>query len=442
MNRMTEEFLRLHLTPRRVPARRPAKPARAGAQLVPERLSRPVFLERAQRERIHRDLTGLYDLLLELPGRLAGGDTARYGRMLGLTEAQAEAARRTARPGTLRLARPDLYECADGGFRVMEMNITAALGGTGISWQSRMHLADPAVRAFVADEGVSCVDTATLISRVVLAAWREAGGSGQPVLAVAESPAGLAADPTSPEYVAMRFQEGGIDAIVCDATLMRRRDGGLWVNGRRVDIVYRMFLIEELRTQAEAAPFEELLMAQERGEVMMLMPLDAEGYGGKAGLAVLSDDRHRHALSESEVALVDRVLPWTRGLDRPKLVADGVPEDTLEYVLAHREELILKPSWLHGGVGVLPGWTTEPREWRERVASALGGPYVVQRRVVPVTEPFRNEDGSLSPWVVNWGVFLVGDEFGGIEARAERADGDQAVISQGNGASVGCCFSA
>ncbi len=441
MNRLTEDFLRLPLTARRAAVRRPARPARAGVPAAPPRLNRPVFLDRVQRERIHRDLTGLYDLLLALPERLADGDAVRYCRMLGLTEAQAEAARRTSRPGVPRLARPDLYETADGGFQVLEMNVTAALGGTGISWHSRMHLADPAVRAFVEAERLSCLDTAALISRVVLDDWRRRGGTGQPVLAVAESPAGLRADRASSEYVAMRFQEGGFDAFACDASLMRRRDGGLWAEGRRVDIVYRMFLVEELRTADEVAPFEELLLAQEREEVMMLMPLDSEAYGGKAGLGLLSDERHHHVLSDAERALVERVLPWTRGLDRPKLLVDGAQEDTLDHVLAHREDLVLKPSWLHGGAGVLPGWTASPAQWRERVTAALGGPYVVQRRVVPATEPFRDEDGATAPWVVNWGIFLVGDEFGGIEARAERADGGPGVINQGQGALVGCGFS-
>ncbi len=440
MNTLTEDFLRLPVTERRGAGYRPARPARDGAPAAPGRLSRPVLLDAAQRTGLHRDLTGLYDLLTVLPDRLCGGDLTAYGHLLGLTSAQALAARRTAVPGTPRLARPDLYETT-GGFRVLEMNVTAALGGTGISWQSRMYLADPAVRAFVAERGLSCVDTAALISRTLLDACAARGCPERPVVAVVDSPAGRAADRASSEYVALRFQETGFEALACDVAGMRRRDGALWAQGRRVDVVYRMFLIEEMRTPAEAEPFEELIAAQEAGEVLMLMPLATEACGGKAALGLLGEAARRGQLDPAEVALVDRILPWTAGLGRSKLMADGAEQDALAYCVAHREDLVLKPSWLHGGAGVVPGWLTAPDAWRSALESAVGGPWVVQRRAVPVTEPFWDpESAATEPWVVNWGIFLVGDAFGGISIRGERP-GRAGVISQGNGAHLGCGFS-
>ncbi|MEV8100327.1 hypothetical protein [Kitasatospora sp. NPDC085879] len=440
MNSLTEDFLRLPV--RRSGAARRDRPAPRANRAAP-RLSRPVFLDADRRARLHRDLTALHDLLMVMPERVTDGDLTRYGALLGLTGPQIEAARRTARAGTPRLARPDVYQTEDG-FRVLELNATSALGGLGISWQARLHLADPVVREFVESRGLRCLDTMSMIADEVRACCERRGYDGQqPVIAVVDSPAGLRADPSSSEFVAMMFAERGFTARAADVGALRRRDGGLWLDGLRVDVVHRMFLLEELVSPADAQVFDELFRALEADEAMMMLPLDVEALGGKSALAVLSDRRHRAALSADERALVDRVLPWTAALDGGKLLVDEDEVDPLEYCLAHRHDLVLKPSWLHGGAGVLPGWTATEQEWREGVTAAVGGPYVVQRRVVPESEDFRDaETGGLEPWVLNWGVFLVGDAFGGVQVRGLPASAPGAVVSQGDGASLSCCFSA
>jgi hypothetical protein len=307
-----------------------------------------------------------------------------------------------------------------------------------------LHLADPVVREFVESRGLACVDTVSLIAEEILAHCESRGIQGdQPVIAVVDSPAGYRADPASSEFVAMMFAERGFTALPADASRLRRRDGGLWLDGTRIDVVYRMFMLEELVSDADTEPFEDLFRAQEADEVSMLLPLDVEAHGSKSALALLSDDRHRDALDAAERALVDRVLPWTRTLETGKFQVDGAEVDALDHCLAHREELVLKPSWLHGGAGVLPGWTASEQDWREGVAAAIGGPYVVQQRVVPVSEPVRDEEtGTLAPWLLNWGVFVVGDAFGGAVVRAEPEATQNGIISQGNDARLACCFSA
>jgi len=60
---------------------------------------------------------------------------------------------------------------------------------------------------------------------------------------------------------------------------------------------------------AESAP---LMAAVERGTVCLVSRLDADLHGNKGMLALLSDDRHRDRFDASELALLDRFLPWTR----------------------------------------------------------------------------------------------------------------------------------
>ena len=67
---------------------------------------------------------------------------------------------------------------------------------------------------------------------------------------------------------------------------------------------------------------------------------------------------------------------------------DGTAVDMLSYAEAAQSDLVLKPTLMHGGIGVVPGWTTSESQWRERLSAAVGGPFVLQRRVRPAPEDF------------------------------------------------------
>ncbi len=88
--------------------------------------------------------------------------------------------------------------------------------------------------------------------------------------------------------------------------------------------------------------------------------------------------------------------------------AAGERIDLLAHAVAHQQDLILKPTLLHGGSGIVPGWTVGPEEWRSRLTAALDGPYVVQERIRPVPEVFPADEGQgTQELVLNWGVFLT-----------------------------------
>src|SRR5260370_27568034 len=91
-------------------------------------LSRPLFIGRAERDQLYGDLENVRDALVSLPDRLYDGDLAAYARALGANEVQVRAVlRSTGRPVTPQ-APADLYTDSSG-FRLLEFNIGAAIGG-------------------------------------------------------------------------------------------------------------------------------------------------------------------------------------------------------------------------------------------------------------------------------------------------------------------------
>ena len=60
----------------------------------------------------------------------------------------------------------------------------------------------------------------------------------------------------------------------------------------------------------------------------------------------------------------------------------------MPFILAHREQLVLKPNDDYGGKGIVLGWTVDDAKWKEAICAALETPYVVQDRVTLPSEPF------------------------------------------------------
>jgi hypothetical protein len=108
------------------------------------------------------------------------------------------------------------------------------------------------------------------------------------------------------------------------------------------------------------------------------------------------------------------------------------------YARAERQHLVLKPTALHSGAGVIQGWLTSPAEWWDRLATAMDGPYVLQRRVHPLAEPFPAARGP-EPWVLWWGAFLGAPGYGGAIVRGST-DPDAGIKSMPHGSTGTCCF--
>jgi hypothetical protein len=403
-------------------------------------VTRPAFLEGDQVRGLESDLARLFALLTSLPRRLFGGDLRALGRAAGMSPYQIDAVERTAEDLPLSLGRADLY--ADGdGFRLLEFNIVSAVGGLEIPELNRVLLRHPALAEFIAESGLDYVDTLACVAEVIKAECEGVDAGSTPVVVITDTPGNFAPFDERFRFMAKIWSGMGLNAIACPLDRFEERSGNLFAEGRKVDVVYRYFLMEDLLDPDSQRLIEPVLRAAEKGNISLISRMDAELYGSKAMLALLSEAASRSALTAEETELVDRVLPWTRVLRQGPSTADSVTVDLIRYAQANQSALVLKPSLMHGGIGVVPGWTVSPQRWRECLRSCDGGPYVLQRRVYPVTEsfPVAGKPGIVEPLALNWGVFLVRGAYAGAFVRG-TADPDVGVVSRAAGARVGCCF--
>ncbi|MBT2396903.1 hypothetical protein [Streptomyces sp. ISL-100] len=402
-------------------------------------LSRPLFLGHQEQTRLAADLENMRTALVSLPDRLFGGDLAAFARAVGMTDLQVSAILRSRGASVTRQARADMYADATG-MRLLEFNMGSTLGGMDNADMCRALLDHPVLADYAERRGLTYVDTMReQVNNMFVESGFEPGS--RPVVALTDWPSSFENLAPYMEQFCERWQAMGLDAHPCHIGQLDVRDGAVWLGARRVDIISRMFLIEDLLESGEAPSLmDPVLDAAHRGEVKIFTPMDSELFASKGALAMLSDEANRGLFTEAELASLDRILPWTRMVRRGEVtLEDGERVDLVEYALAHQEDLALKPTLLHGGHGVLLGWSDDvsPELWREQLTGALDGPYVIQRRVVPEPELFPDAEGQLRQWTVAWGVFTVVNGYGGAMARATTVESGEGVVNVANGAHAG-----
>ena len=414
------------------------QPATVGTHFAGKVLTRPGLLERAQVQRLGADLETLYQCVTSLPARLFGGDLGAFALATGVPKQQVGAVVRGRGSTPSRLSRADLY-LDDTGFRLMEFNMSAALGGIDTVGLMRTMLSHPFMATFAAEHNLGYVDTMIEVAETLRAECGFPAGT-KPFVAFCDWPASFAQIEPELHKNAASLTRLGMESIACHLGQLRVDDNfDVWLGEHHVDVIYRVFLMEDLLDPSGPALIEPVLSAAERGKVRIFSPMDAELYGSKGALALLSDEANRGLFSPAELDTLDRLLPWTRMVRPGPVTVDGRSVPLEQYAIEAREELILKPVMLHGGAGVIPGWQTEPPEWASLVNEAMGQESVLQRRIYPHTELFPSDDGPVEHLLV-WGAFLGTRGYAGMYLRGRPAEGGAAVLNVATGAIGSCCF--
>lgn len=256
----------------------------------------------------------------------------------------------------------------------------------------------------------------------LLGAYREWGGRGMPQVAIVDW-AGL---PTVREFELCRdhFSRQGVAAIICEPAALQYQDGVLrGPDGQGIDLVYRRVLCSELLGAGDQG--RALRQAYLDRAVCVVNSFRAKLLHKKMSFALLSDTRHRHLFSPSQLKAIERHVPWTRKLaDGPSSVDGRDIPDLAEHVLQHRERLVLKPNDEYGGRGVVLGWETGGLDWERAVALGMAESYVVQEAVpVPWQEWEVVMDGAVTTakLAVDMDPYLFAGEVGGVMTRVSSS---------------------
>ncbi|HTZ43634.1 MAG TPA: hypothetical protein VMB79_07205 [Jatrophihabitans sp.] len=392
---------------------------------------RPLIADGAQLHAFGADLATVFRLLTELPARCFDGDLGRFCRFLGIDERRAALMRRLGDAPPPMYGRSDMYH--DGtGYRLLELNVGSALAGldmVGLLGPALMRV--PAFAQFAAEHGLSQYDTSADIALTMRHAAKSVA-AGEPVVAVLEAPGGLAAYRPERQALADQLAEHGLASRVGELSDLTFAGGKPHLDGTPIDLIVRYFALEEMLDRPDCeALLEPVFRAHQDGTVVLWTPMSSNLFGNKGTLALLSErSADPGTFTAAERDLIERVVPWSRMLGRPGTAPDRL---LIEECQQRQQELVLKPTGLFGGRGVVVGRHADPRSWREALEAGAAAGALVQREVRPsldaVIDPLT---GERQDWHVLWGAFLTPNGFAGSYGRMVPPGGNGVISRTAN----------
>jgi hypothetical protein len=392
-------------------------------------LPRPLFVDKRTIEDFASDVRGLIDLIISLPDRMFDGDLDRYCAALAIDAGRAALIRRLGGSAPPIYGRADMYH--DGtSFKLLEVGIASEMGGVDRAAEiPRALLGNDAFASFAAAHGLGYTHTGSAVADALRQAAAAVAPGREPVVALLEAPGGLAHFAGHWNTFADVMRGCGLDFHVAEVGDVRDRNGRLRLGTTPVDVVFRCFNVEEIVAHCGGADLvEPIFRAHEEGRAVLWTPMEANLFTNKGCLGMLFDPRSRSSFTDAELALIDRVLPWTRSLGGRPIAGD---DELVAACRERREELILKPNDYYGGRGIVAGWETSAKDWWRALKDGMSTGCIVQERVIPrleqVIDPVTMAE---EPWQAAWGLFYTPAGYAGAYARALPA-WKSAVISVG-----------
>jgi hypothetical protein len=320
------------------------------------------------------------------------------------------------------LARLDSF-VTPSSYQFVELNAETPAGSSYADRLAEVFLELPIVRRFQERWSLRPFHTGPRLLATLIASYREAGGrEEQPTVAVVD----YDDVPTRVEHHLVResLESQGCPALVCDPRHLVYERGRLSHEGRRIDIVYKRLLVNELLERRDEV--RPLLDAVRDRSAVIVNPFRCKPLHKKAIFAVLTDETTQELFTREERAAIRAHVPWTRRVAESRVGRQGGEVDLPAFILAHRERLVMKPNDDYGGKGVFIGWEMDDAEWANALSEALASSYVVQERVDVLRQEFPEvvaEDGSergrlrLGEFVVDLDPYVFGGEVEGFLTR-------------------------
>jgi hypothetical protein len=262
------------------------------------------------------------------------------------------------------------FHVTPGGPRLIEINTNA--GGALVNGLHTAALCDPRALACLCADLLPVETVEERLVAQFVAEYEAARGAGARPRTIAIADERPREQFLYPEFELMRalFERSGFEARICDtAELTQGADGGVALDGRRVDLVYLRDTDFTLEAERSAA----LRAAYLAGRVVVTpSPREYFLLADKRRLAILSSRAELEGLgvAEGDAEFLASVVPETH-----LLAALDV-----ESVWRARGEWVFKPATAFGSRAVYRG----DKLSRRRFEALLGEPgYVVQRRAPP-----------------------------------------------------------
>jgi uncharacterized circularly permuted ATP-grasp superfamily protein len=282
--------------------------------------------------------------------------------------------------------RLDAFLDSQGGFHFVEYNADSPGGLLYGDALSEIFMQMNVVREFAQQFPLRRVDIRGQLLQTLLDCYRQWGHWGQerPRIAIVD----WDEVQTRAEFEICRrhFEAQGYPTIIVDPRELDYRGGWLRAGDFQINLVYKRVVVGELI--ARCGLNHPLVRAARERAVCVANSFRVQMLFKKTMFALLDDPAHEHLFTADETAALRSHIPWTRKLREGFTTYRGRKIDLLDFLILHRDQLVLKPNGDYGGRGVTLGWECDEEKWRQAIDDALGASFVVQERVEVVQQTF------------------------------------------------------
>ncbi len=353
---------------------------------------RPHFVTRAEWRRITTACETVWGAI-EKVGRIAETDSLML-EQIGLTEGERDLV--ATDPGYEEVSvtsRLDSFLTGEK-YQFVELNAECPAGIAYQDVAAEIFSGLPLMREFTKHHKVTPMYCRQNMLDALMAIYsRVRGQSERPNIAIVDYK-GL---PTQREFELFKeyFETRDYPTTIADPRDLEMREGKLYHNDFRIDLIYRRVLTTELLEKVdECRAFVE---AYKKGAAVFVNSFRTKYVHKKMLFGVLTDERHQHYFTEAEREAIIRHVPWTRRVVDAKTTYAGQEVELLDFIREKRDNLVLKPNDDYGGHGIYIGWESDESAWDRAIEHALSGDYLAQERVTTSRElfPYVNDSGEV-----------------------------------------------
>ncbi len=392
----------------------------------------PTFLGSAKMRALKDASLAVSRLLRLVPERVFRGEPVRMSEFYGLHNPDVVELL-MGKPNGIEgaVSRGDLIDTPDG-FKCIEFNMGANLGGWETGILAEMTLGIPAIARFLREHDVKVGFTDTvhvLFEHILDEALRYKVPTGDEInlafTTQGSSRLGRSAEHgqfLNTEYrkIRERVDRSLTGTVVrCDDDEFTTTDRGVFHKGLQIHAIVEV---------DSGATLPEVYKAFKIGQVLLYNGPNNFMMTSKRNIALLSEHRNSDCFSADEQELIRRHIPWTTLMLPHYVDYEGERVFLPDLLVQERDRFVIKDSLSAGGSGVRLGRFTQPAAWEAAVEAALeAGDWLAQEILQFRPQIYQNGDYGCSPHNVIWGPFVFGGRYAGVILRMQPAADPGAV---------------
>lgn len=245
----------------------------------------------------------------------------------------------------------------------------------------------PPVKAFRRKHKLAKLGGTKPLLSALLKTYKEFGGKAKkPNIAIVELRQPFQSAVSDHTLLAEFFAREGYATQVLSPDQLEFRNDALRAGDFTIDILYRRVRLQEFLVRYDLN--HALIRAYKARAVCMVNSFRAD-IGSKAVLFdLLTDPKVTAAFPAAERKAIKDHVPWTRLVQPGKTQYRTQTVDLPDFVLKHREKLVLKPNDDSSDVHPVFGSEVDDVAWEKALRQAMRTPFVVQEKPPPTHAVF------------------------------------------------------